>query len=174
MNHFLLKERWSPIVVGMGMGLLLVVLLNFGKQLAGCPGVNQMAALIIALVSQETFQNSLYFHQVMPQPTVLSWSLLFMIGIFFGSFLGKRLSKAEDDLGNAVWIDRFGKSNKKRFVWSFIGGLILILGNRIAGGCLACHGISGFSQFSIAGFVFLLSLFLTAIPTAFFLYKKTK
>ncbi len=63
------------------------------------------------------------------------------------------------------WIKYKGSSFKKRIIWSFMGGFILIIGARMSGGCTSGHILSGgmqlaFSSLTFAIFVFI-GLFLT-------------
>ena len=50
---------------------------------------------------------------------------------------------------------------------SFIGGFLVILGARFAGGCTSGHAISGGIQLAASGYLFMLGVFALGIPTAF-------
>ena len=53
-----------------------------------------------------------------------------------------------------------------KYALSFIGGFLLLFGARMADGCTSGHMMSGMMQGSISGYVFAISVFATAIPTA--------
>ncbi|KAF4313213.1 hypothetical protein GTA08_BOTSDO01207 [Botryosphaeria dothidea] len=54
-------------------------------------------------------------------------------------------------------------------VSAFFGGLVMVFGARVAGGCTSGHGISGLVTFSWASFVSVAAMFGSGILTAFFL-----
>ena len=60
----------------------------------------------------------------------------------------------------------------KKYLTSFLGGMILLYGARMAGGCTSGHMMSGIMQGSISGYLFAISVFLVAIPTAIIIKKK--
>jgi len=70
-----------------------------------------------------------------------------------------------------LWARRFGASPAKRYAGAFFGGLLLMLGARVAGGCTSGHGISGSLQLALSGWVFFASIFASGLATAFLLYK---
>ncbi len=53
----------------------------------------------------------------------------------------------------------------------FIGGILLLFGARMAGGCTSGHMMSGMMQSSVSGYVFAASVFIVAIPTALIITK---
>lgn len=71
-----------------------------------------------------------------------------------------------------VWRDRFGDSTGLRLGVSFIGGIFVLYGARLADGCTSGHMMSGMMQTSISGYIFALGAFGAAVPLAFTLYRK--
>ena len=55
---------------------------------------------------------------------------------------------------------------------AFLGGVILMFGARLAGGCASGHGISGSLQLALSGWVFFASVFVSGILTALMLFGK--
>ncbi|MDG0980980.1 MAG: YeeE/YedE thiosulfate transporter family protein [Halieaceae bacterium] len=72
----------------------------------------------------------------------------------------------------SLWKEQFGPSKLKRNLASFGGGILLLFGARLAGGCTSGHMISGISQMAISSFIFGAVTFAVAIATAKFLYRK--
>lgn len=72
----------------------------------------------------------------------------------------------------AMWTSMFGTSRNKRFAWAFFGGVLLLFGARLAGGCTSGHMISGISQLAMSSFLFGVCTFGSAIGMAHFLYRK--
>lgn len=71
-----------------------------------------------------------------------------------------------------TWTTRFGSSLPLRLVGSFGGGVLVLYGARLAGGCTSGHMMSGMMQTSISGYVFALGAFGVAVPLAYMLYRK--
>lgn len=67
---------------------------------------------------------------------------------------------------------RFGSSVSVRMAVSFGGGVLVLYGARLAGGCTSGHMMSGMMQTSISGYVFALGAFGVAVPLAYMLYRK--
>jgi len=59
-----------------------------------------------------------------------------------------------------------------RWIVAFIGGVIVLFGARLAGGCTSGHMMSGMMQTAVSGYIFAFGAFLTAFPTARILLKK--
>ena len=68
------------------------------------------------------------------------------------------------------WVEHFGDSTWLRLSIAFVGGILLALGARMAGGCTSGHGISGTMQLSLASWISLISFFIGGVVTAFLLY----
>ena len=67
---------------------------------------------------------------------------------------------------------QFGKSRNLRLVLTFVGGVLVLLGARLAGGCTSGHMMSGMMQTSVSGYLFAVGAFIAAVPTAILLYRK--
>jgi len=104
----------------------------------------------------------------------MNYSFIFVLAMVVGAFASSMLRKGvtgEERFVPAIWKANFGDSRAKRFAAAFIGGFIVLYGARLAGGCTSGHMMSGMMQTSISGYVFAAGVFLTAIPTALFIYK---
>jgi len=56
----------------------------------------------------------------------------------------------------------------------FFGGVLVLFGARLAGGCASGHMISGSLQTSLSGYLFTIASFTAAIPVAILTFKKSK
>jgi uncharacterized protein len=72
-----------------------------------------------------------------------------------------------------VWKERFGPSATKRFVAAFLGGVIIMYGARLAGGCTSGHGISGGLQLALSSWLFLAVMFATGLAVSAVLFRKS-
>ncbi len=106
----------------------------------------------------------------------INYSFIFVLSIFVGALISARTkgpqANASDRIAPAVWRSRFGDSNTKRYLVSFGGGLLVLFGARLAGGCMAGHTMSGIMQTSISGYMFALGIFIVGIPLAIMIYGR--
>lgn len=108
----------------------------------------------------------------------LNYGLFFVISMVFGGFISGRLSENKGDRSDKlypkVWKDRFGTSEKKRYIYAFIAGILVLLGARVAGGCTSGHMMSGMMQTSLSGYLFAFGAFAAAIPFSILFFKSKK
>ena len=96
-----------------------------------------------------------------------------------GIFAGALISSATDrsfklESVPPIWEERFGPSIGKRAAGAFIGGVIAMVGARMAGGCPSGHGLSGMMQLSASSFVALALFFGVGVFVAYFFYGGRK
>lgn len=92
-----------------------------------------------------------------------------VIGLLIGGFLASKL--AGDKAAAAEYPHTGETSTGKRYRDAFLGGLLIVFGARIAGGCTSGHIISGIMQLSVSGLIFAAGVFATGILTAKALHK---
>ena len=106
----------------------------------------------------------------------INYSLIFVVSIVLGAFLSAKTGgprpTASDRIAPEVWRSRFGEKGTMRYVFSFFGGVVILFGARLAGGCMAGHTMSGIMQTSISGYLFAIGVFLAGIPLAIMLYGR--
>lgn len=88
-----------------------------------------------------------------------------VIGLVIGGFLAART----DTRSKAPAFERvhaMETSNAMRYRDAFLGGVLIVFGARLAGGCTSGHIISGITQLSLSGMVFGAAVFATGIFTA--------
>lgn len=109
----------------------------------------------------------------------MNYNFVFVLAIPLGAFLAHILFKKKHKESAAISDNVCDLSKKKKNLWQtylppFIGGMLLLYGARLAGGCTSGHMMSGMMQGSISGYIFAGAVFLVAIPTAIFVHKKHK
>src|SRR5204862_6892357 len=87
-------------------------------------------------------------------------SVSFSFGILGGSYIAVKLAPAY--LSNVVT----GETVKISKLAAVVGGFMMAVGSRIAGGCTSGHGISGMAQFGISSFVSVSAMFASAFAWA--------
>jgi len=106
----------------------------------------------------------------------INYSFIFILSMVLGAFLSsKTYGPVDNKMNKAVpeaWQKRFGDSHCKRYFFVFLGGILVLFGSRLAGGCTSGHMMSGMMQTAVSGYLFAASAFLIAIPCAILLYSR--
>ena len=105
-----------------------------------------------------------------------NYSFIFVLSMILGAFLSARTKgpnpTAADRTAPEVWRNRFGEQAPKRYLATFAGGILVLFGARLAGGCTSGHMMSGIMQTSISGYLFAIGAFITAIPAAIIMFGR--
>jgi uncharacterized membrane protein YedE/YeeE len=108
----------------------------------------------------------------------LNYSFVFVLAMLAGGFLASKLQSTRIDkkelIAPEVWRYKFGDSSAKRYIVTFLGGVLVLFGSRLAGGCTSGHMMSGMMQTSLSGYLFAIGAFAFAIPVTIFMYKGDK
>ena len=108
----------------------------------------------------------------------LNYSFVFVLAMLAGGFLASKLQSTRTDkkelIAPEVWRSRFGDSTAKRYIVTFVGGVLVLFGSRLAGGCTSGHMMSGMMQTSLSGYLFAMGAFALAVPVALLMYKEEK
>ena len=137
------------------------------------------AGWIWSLFSPENMANNPYFAGKLAKAVAnpLNYGVVFvgcmMVGAFLSALLRGGVPKEERSMPG-LWRANFGNSPVKRYAAAFVGGVIVLYGARLAGGCTSGHMMSGMMQTSLSGYLFALGAFGAGIPVALMLYKKEK
>jgi hypothetical protein len=87
-----------------------------------------------------------------------------LVGLLIGGLLGARLDRSKAPKVEMLYA---GETSVRSRYWNaFLGGVLIVFGARVAGGCTSGLIISGMTQLSIAGFVFAAGTFAAGIGTA--------
>ena len=122
----------------------------------------------IADLATGTTQNN-YFEKIQAPG---HWEWLFLFGAFIAGLVISILKKEfKFTIIHGNWLKYKGNSVSKRLIWSFIGGFILIIGARMAGGCTSGHILSGGMQLSVSSLVFAVFVFAGLLVTGKYFYK---
>ena len=94
-----------------------------------------------------------------------------------GIFLGALISSATDrsfklERLPPAWGQRFGPSLTKRALGAILGGIIAMMGARMADGCPSGHGLSGMMQLSVSGFLAMTMFFIVGVLVAALVYGR--
>lgn len=132
------RRTWNPYLAGALCGLLLILsVVIAGKFFGTSTTFPRLAATIMESVGIDTSRYA-YFttgEGKYGAGALPDWQLLFVVGVFIGALLSAKMGgtfklQAVPDM----WRQRFGAGAPKRAVFAFAGGLIAMVGARLAGG----------------------------------------
>ncbi|MDX2493718.1 MAG: YeeE/YedE thiosulfate transporter family protein [Desulfuromusa sp.] len=175
MNLSLFASRWSPYIAGALVGILAVlsvlvttIVIDKPKYLGASTTFVRVAGYAEKVITADHVAENTYFAKTKVK---VDWQMLFVIGVFAGALISARLGKTfKFENVPPIWEQRFGSSSVVRAGGAFIGGVILLFGARLAGGCPSGHGLSGNMQLSVSGLLALVFFLVGGIVTARFLY----
>ncbi len=175
MNISLFTARWSPYIAGILVGVLATLsvvvttaIIEKPKYLGASTTFVRAAGFIEKAVASEHVASNAYFQA---KKVKVDWQMLFVVGVFAGALVSSRMGKTSKlETVPPIWQQRFGSSSVTRGVGAFIGGVILMFGARLAGGCPSGHGLSGNMQLSVSGLLALVCFMAGGIITARIVY----
>lgn len=174
MTHPNRRGRWSPYLVGAGIGVLSWI--SFGvmdKALGTSTSLVSCVGLCKSLFAPEAVEANGYYAKYLVDKPGIDWQMMLVVGLFIGAFVSAKLGGTRRvEHVPAIWKERFGGSVVLRGIGAFFGGVLVLFGARLAGGCTSGHGISGGLQFAVSSWVFFASFFAAALATAFIVYRK--
>ncbi|MCL1990791.1 MAG: YeeE/YedE family protein [Defluviitaleaceae bacterium] len=172
-----MKTNKNIYLLGAALGVLAILstlattyLLGRTNFLGTSTTFVRAAALIERLFLGETVYESTYYSQIGLR---VDWQFMLVIGITIGALISSLSNKTfKIEFIPPIWKERYGNSVAKRGLFAFIGGIFAMYGARLAGGCPSGHGISGFMQLSVSGFMALFIFFVFGALIAQIMYKK--
>ncbi len=171
----ILKEpRWSPYLVGAGIGVLSWITFGLmGKSLGASTTLVRWAGLLNSVFNADHVAANPYYAKYLIDKPALDWQMMLVAALPVGAFLSAWLARSHQvETVPSLWKWRFGPRPAVRYLGAMAGGLIMLFGARLAGGCTSGHGLSGALQLSLSGWVFFASFFVAGVITARALFGK--
>lgn len=192
MKNFIYQNQWSWSASGVALGLVFILAVALVKPV----GVSTQFVILDGIVwnlfaddiamkssdsktgylSTNTYLNKSGGKYAKNIANPLNYSFVFVLAMVAGGFIASKLQTNSENKNNSatpdVWKQRFGDTTNKRYLATFLGGVLVLFGARLAGGCTSGHMMSGIMQTSLSGYLFALGTFATAIPLALFMYNK--
>ena len=167
--NWLTQIRWSPYLVGIGIGILSWFTFLISKKALGCSTSFVRTNVIFGKLIKNVSPQNLYYQKYEP---AIDWQWMLVLGILIGSLTSSLLS---GDFSwqwiPSKWAAAFGFSAFLRIIVAFIGGVFLGFGARWAGGCTSGHGISGTLQLTVSSWISTLFFFIGGVITAVLIYN---
>ncbi|MBF0233733.1 MAG: YeeE/YedE family protein [Desulfamplus sp.] len=168
---------WSPYLAGALVGLLAIASVLATTQLLGKTsylGASTTFVRAAGLLEQTIAADRVVSNEYYTDTKVrVDWQFMLVIGIVLGAFISSTMDKSFRLEGvPPTWKERFGPSIGKRAVAALVGGIIAMIGARLADGCPSGHGLSGMMQLSVSSFVALIMFFGVGVLVAHIVYKR--
>ncbi|MFP4580273.1 MAG: YeeE/YedE thiosulfate transporter family protein [Candidatus Sumerlaeia bacterium] len=163
------RQRWSPYVCGIGIGILSWLAFLLSDHPLGVSTAYARTAGMIekGLRGRKVLEKS-YYQEYKPK---IDWEWMLVIGLLVGAFLSAWLSGGfRWEMVPSLWEDTFGSSAILRWGVALLGGFLIGLGARWADGCTSGHGISGALQLVVSSWVALVCFFIGGVAAAFFIF----
>jgi uncharacterized membrane protein YedE/YeeE len=162
--------RWRPYVAGIGIGVLSWLAFAVVNQPIGIStAVSEVSgAVAMPVAGREAVLSNPYWAKTVPR---WDYGTLFLVGTFVGALAAALFGRTfRVETVPQVWRERFGPSATKRFLAAFVGGVLVMFGARLAGGCTSGHGISGSLQLALSSWTFFLVMFASGLVTAWLMF----
>jgi uncharacterized membrane protein YedE/YeeE len=157
---------WSPYIAGAGLGLtLLATFVIVGWGLGASSAFSLLTGVGLEKLSPVYAHKLSYFSQYLNvEAPLLNWVLFEIMGLFLGALAASFLA------GN--FKVRFDKpehmTTGARLFTAFGGGILIGFASRLARGCTSGVALSGGAQLALAGWVFVIAMFVSGFVAAAF------
>ncbi len=161
---------WSPYLAGaLTGGVIIVSAWIAGNYFGASTCFVRVSGFIERFFSPEKVAGMTYFNWFAPK---VDWQVMMVVGILIGAFIssitdGSFKIKSVPDM----WASRFGSSPVKRGAFAFIGGLIVMFGARLAGGCPSGYGLGAMVQLALSGLIVVVCFFAGGILFSNLIYR---
>jgi hypothetical protein len=166
---------WSPYLAGALVGLLAIAsvllttnLLGKTSYLGASTSFVRAAGFLEQTIAADHVTSNDYYKKT---KILVDWQFMLVIGILLGALISSLTDKSfRMESVPPIWKERFGSSVGKRAVMAVMGGIVAMVGARLADGCPSGHGLSGMMQLSVSAFAALILFFGLGVLTAFLVY----
>ncbi|HEX2974508.1 MAG TPA: YeeE/YedE thiosulfate transporter family protein [Bacteroidales bacterium] len=168
LNRIELGKNYRWLISGTGLAMLTSLIFMkslFDRVLGASTTYPYLGDFLTGMTNNDYYKSSIKSG---------NWELIFLAGAFLSGLVLSlfrkdfRLTLIHDN-----WLKTRGNSRRERIVWAFVGGFLLILGARMAGGCTSGHIISGGMQLALSSWMFAIFVFAAFLITGKFFYKKS-
>ena len=168
--QWLTMAKWSPYVVGIGIGILSWLTFLLSDRTIGCSTpFARFSGMIERLFRGDQVLKRPYFIKFVP---AIGWDSMLVLGILIGAFLSALLfGQFQLQWVPDLWQQTFGNTPLLRLVVALVGGVLMGIGSRWAGGCTSGHGISGTLQLAVSSWLAAICFFIGGIATAMLIFR---
>jgi hypothetical protein len=171
--NWLTAKRWSPYLTGVLIGVLCWIAFYVSNKPIG---VSTAFVRSVAMIEEKAVPDHYKATGYLTgYGTAIDWEWMLVIGIFAGALFSSLISRdVKAEVVPGVWKETVGTNAGLRLLFAFLGGIILMFGARMAGGCTSGHGLSGGLQLSVGSWTFMGAFFALGIVASLLLYRAKK
>jgi len=161
---------WSPYVAGGLIGILTWLTFYCSEHPIGASSFYATVAGFIGKAVAPQHTDKLPYYR--ENPPRINWEFWFVLAIILGSVLAAA-SSGELALRGLplMWVEQYGPDSGLGYAsLSFVGGVLMAFGARLAGGCTSGHGLSGTLQLNISSWVAVICFFVGGLVTIRLIY----
>jgi uncharacterized protein len=168
---------WSPYLAGALVGLLAIASVYATTQWLGKSsylGASTTFVRAAGLLEQTVAPDHVAANEYFTKEKVrVDWQFMLVVGIFLGALVASATDRSyKRESVPPIWENRFGPSIGKRAAAAFLGGIVAMVGARMADGCPSGHGLSGMMQLSVSSFAALAMFFSIGVLVATLVYGR--
>ncbi|MEQ8626146.1 YeeE/YedE thiosulfate transporter family protein [Ekhidna sp.] len=162
---------WNPYICGIGLGLvLLATFLVMGRGIGASGAMTSVVATGVQTVSKSHAEANTFYMGYLGDGTVhplKDWLVFEVLGVLIGGFISGRLAGR-----NKIKIEKGPLlSNNRRFLFAFVGGIIMAFGTKLARGCTSGQALTGGAMMNVGSWLFMIALFAGAYAMAGFVKR---
>ncbi len=166
------KPYWNPYLAGLGLGLVLLAsFVIMGRGLGASGAMSSAVAAGVSVVAPGHAMSNEFYKEYLGDGTknpLKDWLVFEVIGVFVGGFLSGTFShriKRSVEKGPQY-------TDKKRFVFAFVGGILMGFGAKLGRGCTSGQALTGGSMLNLGSWAFMLCVFAGAYAFAYFVRRQ--
>lgn len=165
-----LKGEWHWLPAGILTGLLVIAADLLGRHLGSSGGATYIIGQIGWVIAPGNLGESIWLLDSIKREGII-WQGWMVIGIVMGAFVGAKLSGQFKWKGMPnTWKKRFGPREATRLAAIFVGGILIMFGAQLGGGCMSGAILAGWPALSLGRWVTGVTLFITGIVVANLIY----
>ncbi|MBK7616576.1 MAG: YeeE/YedE family protein [Vitreoscilla sp.] len=164
------KAYVQPYLAGAILGVVLfLAFLLTGNGLGSSGATSRLDAALVDAVAPAHVDNTPYLLKMAggDKNPLDDW----IVPVFFGALLGGFSSGLRNGRLKLTTTKGPNISNRKRWVMSFLGGVVFLYGARLARGCTSGQALSGGATLAAGSWVIMLCIFASAYGLAYFVRK---
>ena len=165
------KPYWNPYVCGMGLGIVLLgTFVIMGRGIGASGAMSSVVATGVNAMSESHANANAFYMGYIGDGSVhplKDWLVFEVLGVIIGGFLsGKLAHRFKIKVEKGAFI-----SKNNRFIFAFIGGIIMAFGTKLARGCTSGQALTGGALMNVGSWLFMISLFAGAYLMAGFVKR---
>lgn len=151
--------RWA--VLGVAFGLLSATAIALWGPIGVSGTYPRFVGSILRQTSPDYAASNPYLVRM---GTLVTPETMLVLGLLVGGFLAARLGRTRAPALENVHAAE--TTSTRRYLDAFVGGLLIVFGARLAGGCTSGHIISGMAQLAVSSTIFAAAVFASGMGTA--------